>query len=309
MKALCAVDGSEFSMRGVEALGTLFHQHLQEVILVHVMDTSLLEVGLKKEGSKTGKTKKILETLKAEGEKILKASEARATQAFKEKTGEGSVKIRSVLARGHAAYAIVKEAEKRKPHLMVLGSRGFHDIQGYLMGSVSRKVLSHAPCPVFIVKDPIQAPTQVVLAVDSSTASTRAAHYLKSWISPDLVSVHVFSVVPQALRGLGSSARAQPYAKALTDTFQKQAQEATARVRKLLVKTKFEVTSQVVSGNPRSAILDCLANRDASIVVMGAKGLTGPERFQMGSVSEWVTAYAGCSILVVRPQRWLYVHN
>ena len=39
------------------------------------------------------------------------------------------------------------------------------------MGSVSRKVLSHAPCPVFIVKDPIQTPVQVVLAVDGSTAS------------------------------------------------------------------------------------------------------------------------------------------
>ena len=302
MKALCAVDGSKYSMRGVEALGTLFHQHLREVILVHVMDTSLLEVGLKKEGGKTGKTKKILATLKAEGKKILKTSEAHATQVLKQKTGKGSVKVRSVLAQGHAAYAIVKEAEKRKPHLMVLGSRGFHDIKGYLMGSVSRKALSHAPCPVFIVKDPIQTPTQVVLAVDGSTASARAALYVKSWISPDSVSVHVLSVVPQALRGLGSSARAKPYAKALTDALQKQAQEATARARSLLLKRKFKVTSKVVPGNPRSAILDCLVNREASLAVLGAKGLTGPERFQMGSVSEWVAAYAGCSMLVVRPQ-------
>ncbi|NIO07252.1 MAG: universal stress protein, partial [Deltaproteobacteria bacterium] len=39
------------------------------------------------------------------------------------------------------------------------------------------------------------------------------------------------------------------------------------------------------------------------LAVLGAKGLTGPERFQMGSVSEWVAAHAGCSILVVRPLR------
>jgi len=301
MKALCAVDGSKFSMRAIEALGTVFHQSLREVILVHVIDTSLLESGLKKEGTKTGKTKKILTALETEGKKILKASEAYANQVFNQQTEKALVRVRSVLVKGHAANAIVKEAEKRQPHLVVLGSRGFHDIQGYFMGSVSRKVLSHAPCPVFIVKDPIQTPVRVVLAVDGSTASTRAANYLKSWISPDLVSVHVLSVVPQAHRGLGASVRVKPYTKALTEAFQKQAQETTAQVRSLLFKKKFDVTSKVVTGNPRETILDCLVTHEASLAVLGAKGLTGPERFQMGSVSEWVAAYSGCSILVVRP--------
>ena len=301
MKVVCAVDGSKYSMRAVEALGTVFHQSIGEVILIHVMDTSLLESGLKKEGIKTGKTKKILSTLEAEGKKILKTSEAHATQVFNQKAGKKLVKIRSVLVKGHAAYSLVKEAEKRKPHLIVLGSRGFHDIKGYFMGSVSRKVLSHAPCPVFIVKDPIQIPVQMVLAVDGSTASMRATKYLKSWISPEVGSVHVLSVVPQAHRGLGASVRVKPYTKALTEAFQKQAQETTAQVRSLLFKKKFEVTSEVVAGNPRAAILDCLVTHEASLAVLGAKGLTGPERFQMGSVSEWVAAYSGCSILVVRP--------
>ena len=302
MKVVCAVDGSKYSMRAVEALGTVFHQSLGEVILIHVIDTSLLESGLKKEGIKTGKTKKILSTLNAEGKKVLKTSEAHAAQVFNKKAGKKLVKIRSVLVKGHAAYSLVKEAEKRKPHLIVLGSRGFHDIKGYFMGSVSRKVLSHAPCPVFIVKDPIQTPIQTVLAVDGSTASTRAANYLKSWISPDLVSVNILSVVPDASRGLGSSVRTKPYTKALRDAFVKQAQETTAHVRSLLVKRKFAVTSEVVAGNPRAVILDSLVTHEASLAVLGAKGLTGPERFQMGSVSEWVAAYSGCSILVVRPQ-------
>ena len=301
MKALCAVDGSKFSMMAVEALGTVFSQSLREVVLVHVIDTSLLESGLKKEGTKTAKIKKIITALEAEGKKVLKASEAHATQVFNQQAGKTLVKIRSVLAKGHTANAIVKEAEKREPHLMVLGSRGFHDIQGYFMGSVSRKVLSHAPCPVFIVKDPILAPVQMVLAVDGSTASTHAANFLKSWISPGAGSVHVLSVVPQALRELGSSARVKPYTKALTAAFQKQAQEAMARVRLLLLKKKFEVTSEVVPGNPRETILDCLVNHEASLAVLGAKGLTAPGLFHLGSVSEWVAAYSGCSILVVRP--------
>ena len=307
MKVLCAVDGSKFSMVAIDALETVFPQSLREVILVHVIDTSLLESGLKKEGTKAGKIKKILTALEAEGKKVLKAAEAHATLVCNQQTEKALVKIRSVLVKGHAANGIVKEAEKREPHLLVLGSRGFHDIQGYFMGSVSRKVLHHAPCPVFIVKDPIQAPAQVVLAVDGSTASTHAVNFLKSWVAPDVGSVHVLSVVPQARRALGSSARVKPYTKALTAAFQKQAQEAMARARLLLLKKKFELTSEVVPGNPRETILDCLVNHEASLAVLGAKGLTGPERFQMGSVSEWVAAYSGCSMLVVRPHMKRFV--
>ena len=299
MKVLCAVDGSKFSMMGIEALGTLFPQALREVILLHVMDTSLLDPVLKKEGAKTGRAKKILTTLEAEGRKILKTSQIHATRVLSHKRREPVVHVRSVLAKGHAAYRIVKQAEKQNPHLIILGSRGFSNIKAYLLGSVSRKVLSHAPCPVLMVKDPIQPPARVVLAVDGSSASKRAANFLISWLRPNSVSVHVLSVVPQVDPGAG----AQPSATALRDAFQKQAQETSAQIRSLFLKKKFKVTTKVVPGNPRAAILESLVNREASLAVLGAKGLTGPERFQLGSVSEWVAAYSGCSILVVRPQR------
>ena len=88
MKALCAVDGSKFSMRAIEALGTVFPQCLRELFLVHVIDTSLLESGLKKEGTKTGKIKKILAALEAEGKKVLKAAEVHATQVLNQQTGK-----------------------------------------------------------------------------------------------------------------------------------------------------------------------------------------------------------------------------
>ena len=299
MKVLCAVDGSKFSMMGIEALGTLFHQSLREVILLHVMDTSLLDPVLKKDGAKSGKAKKILTTLEAEGRNILKTSQTHATRVLSRRRGGPVVHVRPILAKGHAAYRIVKQAEKWNPHIIILGSRGFPDIQEYLLGSVSRKVLSHAPCPVLIVKDPIQPPARLVLAVDGSSASKRAANFLTSWLRPNSISVHVLSVVPQVGPGAGS----HPSAAALRDAFQKQAQETSAQIRSLFLKKKFKVTTEVVPGNPRAAILDSLVKREASLAVLGAKGLTGPERFHMGSVSEWVAAYSGCSILVVRPQR------
>ena len=174
-------------------------------------------------------------------------------------------------------------------------------MKGYFMGSVSRKVLSYAPCPVFMVKESVHRPVKIVLAVDGSDASTRAAKYLCSWVSPEAVSVHVLSVAPKTFRGLGPSVRAKPYSQTLRQAIRKEAQETIVRVRTLLMKKNFQVTAEVGSGDPRATILDCLVNREASLAVLGAKGLTGPERFHMGSVSEWVAAYAGCSMLVVRP--------
>ena len=216
MNALCAVDGSKCSMRGVEALGTLFRGSLREVILLHIMDTSFLDPVMKKGGAKTEKTKKILATLESEGRNILKNAQAHAARALSQRIG-GLVRIRPVLTKGHAAYSIVKQAEKWKPHIIILGSRGFHDIHEYLLGSVSRKVLSHSPCPVLLVKDPIRTPAQVVLAVDGSHASKRAADYLKTWMPKDSISVHVLSVVPQVSRRV----RSLPYANALGDAWQK----------------------------------------------------------------------------------------
>jgi hypothetical protein len=38
--------------------------------------------------------------------------------------------------------------------LVVVGSRGLGAVRRLLLGTVSEKVLQHAPCPVLIVKDP-----------------------------------------------------------------------------------------------------------------------------------------------------------
>jgi nucleotide-binding universal stress UspA family protein len=46
----------------------------------------------------------------------------------------------------------VQVATTRKSELIVMGSRGLGRLEGALLGSNSQKVVSHAPCPVLIVR-------------------------------------------------------------------------------------------------------------------------------------------------------------
>lgn len=57
-----------------------------------------------------------------------------------------------VLARGDAATEIIEHVKARATDLIVAGSRGYGAVQGWLMGSVSRKLVHYAGCSVLIVR-------------------------------------------------------------------------------------------------------------------------------------------------------------
>ncbi|MFD1040514.1 universal stress protein [Virgibacillus byunsanensis] len=77
-------------------------------------------------------------------EKIMKEFEAEAipifTQVIFDDTNE------------NAGAKLCEYAEDNKVDLIVVGSRGLVNIKGLFVGSVSKKILNHATCPVFVIK-------------------------------------------------------------------------------------------------------------------------------------------------------------
>ena len=59
---------------------------------------------------------------------------------------------RTVESVGHPADAIVDAAEQGGYDLVIVGSRGLSGISRFLTGSVSSRVVAHAPCSVLVVR-------------------------------------------------------------------------------------------------------------------------------------------------------------
>jgi nucleotide-binding universal stress UspA family protein len=66
--------------------------------------------------------------------------------------GDIPAELHTEILEGPVAEAILAVARTRKSDIIVMGSRGRGRLEGALLGSNSQKVVSHAPCPVLIVR-------------------------------------------------------------------------------------------------------------------------------------------------------------
>ena len=61
-----------------------------------------------------------------------------------------------------------------------------------------------------------------------------------------------------------------------------------------------EVETMAREGDPADAILDVAEEKDADLIVVGNKGMTGAKRFVLGSVPNKVSHHAPCSVMIIR---------
>ena len=143
-RILIPVDGSKAALAAVKAafeIGEKFDSELQ--VLCVYRHYSLLEASMSMvrpeepenlDDSMRDYAKSVVENAKEYAKKL------------------GSRTVRGFVKSGPPARTIVSLAKEHKTDLIVMGSRGLGDVEGYLLGSVSHKVTSLAPMPVLVVK-------------------------------------------------------------------------------------------------------------------------------------------------------------
>jgi nucleotide-binding universal stress UspA family protein len=61
-----------------------------------------------------------------------------------------------------------------------------------------------------------------------------------------------------------------------------------------------EVETFARQGDPADAILDVAEEKNADLIVVGNKGMSGAKRFLLGSVPNKVSHHAPCSVMIIR---------
>jgi nucleotide-binding universal stress UspA family protein len=154
-RVLAVTDGSAHSKRAVQYLGKFPLPEKVDVRLIHVLPPLIAPVIME---PYFGGRDAYIPLHSPEEEARIEAGQERAGQTLLDRTHDlllkKGIESTSVLVRGDAATEIIAYADKEEIDLIIAGARGLSSIQGWLMGSVSRKLVHYSHCSVLIVKQP-----------------------------------------------------------------------------------------------------------------------------------------------------------
>ena len=107
-----------------------------------------------------------------------------------------------------------------------------------------------------------------------------------------IIDLRTFATVEAYDRTI--SERATQFATELMESYKQQAIEAGIK----------DVEYDIDYGSPKVKIAKDVAKKyNADLIICGATGMNAVERFFIGSVSEHITRYASCDVLVVRTDK------
>jgi nucleotide-binding universal stress UspA family protein len=145
---------------------------------------------------------------------------------------------------------------------------------------------------------------KILLAIDGSTFSDAAVDEIARRPWPPQTEVRVISVVePPLLPTVETWVPPENYIEALEKASEDAAQSVIKKAADRITGKQhngFSVTTKLIRGYPKHAILEAADNWDADLIVVGSHGYRGLTKFWLGSVSQAVASHAKCSVEIVR---------
>ncbi|GIW54616.1 MAG: universal stress protein [Nitrospiraceae bacterium] len=293
MHILVALDESRYAETIIRWMNVFPHAPGTRLTLVHVLEPF-----------------DVPEAVGSFGQDLVRKHRLASAEAFLEKGMrflEASYQpVTAVVREGLPIYELLTCVRDTQPSLVVAGTRGLLAAKGFMLGSVSQRLLHYAPCSVLLVPAKVESAKRfkVLVATDGSPGAKEAAGLVAGL--PDVGQVTVLSVV--RLFDQGDSARqglaAAESRKVRTEIIR--GRRATARraieeTAEIVQRAGAIVKTRLVSGHPAEAIPREAKRGRYDLLVVGSRGLTGMTAIAMGSISTAVAQSAPCPVLVVKP--------
>jgi len=271
-KILLPVDGSEHSRRALQfagCLGASLGKSLSGITLLHVTAKGFL--------SRQGEEK--ISSFFDEGEKILRDVGI-------------EVEIEKLIAGGDPAQEIVRIADERNFSTIIIARRGISEIRGFLLGSVTNKVVHSASRQtVYIVGHRVLEGEaclipKILIPVDGSTYSMRGvedAACLAAALKAHVSKITLLRVINLALylkrvkEGIDPEEESRRIQDAAKKIF------LQAGIPEELINTKISVGRE-----PADEILKEAEEGYFNLIIMGRKGRSAIKDLILGGVSSAV---------------------
>jgi nucleotide-binding universal stress UspA family protein len=195
----------------------------------------------------------------------------------------------------------------RSVRMVVVGHTGVGGFSDMLLGSTAAAVVSHAHCPVMVVRGrfgPAGVPEEgpVVVGIDGSPVSEVAvalAFDEASLRGVPLIALHAWK---DDTYGITDGTGRYPTARDATNDATKDSEQLLLAERLAGWQERYpdvEVRRELVGERPRHALLEWSAR--AQLVVVGSRGRGGFRSMLLGSTSQALVHHAQCPVLVARP--------
>ncbi|MFZ5906743.1 MAG: universal stress protein [Nitrospirota bacterium] len=137
-KILVADDGSTFSQAAIEKAIELAKKEESEIICVNVIE-DFCPIGL------TEIDCNVVREIQTKESKTI-------TAKSREKFAKAGVKARIIIETGSPAEMIIAVAKKEGADMIIAASHGKHGVRKFALGSVTARLIEHAPVPVLVMK-------------------------------------------------------------------------------------------------------------------------------------------------------------
>jgi nucleotide-binding universal stress UspA family protein len=194
---------------------------------------------------------------------------------------------------GGVADEILDAAERRVADLIIIGQTDCGMVDRVLGRETTLKLLRSSSIPILIVPSEMDAPDNVVVAVDFGPASEHAAAVAVGLVqgSGTVYLVHVeqpFEALPDGTVAPEPEEYPQDLAKRFSDL-----------IRGLKVSAGVVIETVVLNGTPVPALLEFCDKVGADMLAAGTHGLKGLQRFLLGSVSKALVRNCRQPVLIV----------
>lgn len=206
--------------------------------------------------------------------------------------------VTSEAASDNAAPVLLALSERADT--VVVGARGHGRLRGVMLGSVSIQLVSHAHCPVVVVRGERRADNReagVVVAVDGSAVSDAAVEYAFARAAEREVRLVALHAWWADLAGKPSRLdSAEDQQQAFVEERRRMLAEALAGWCDTYPQVKVE--QRVVRAHPVEALVTESATAD--LLVVGSRGRGGFKGLLLGSVSLRTLQQAHSPVAVIR---------